>query len=84
VVVVNGLYPPLDDDTPGRRREEDPALRLWRRRRRVNDRELRRLTRTWKGPHIELPLLPFQRGPKLVSALVEPFERGLRGRGNGR
>jgi len=69
LIVVNGLYPALDRSAA----EADPELatqiELWRRRRRVNERELERLTRSWTGPRAELPLLPVDRGPELVEAL---------------
>jgi Mrp family chromosome partitioning ATPase len=42
---------------------------LWRRRRRLNERELARLTASWPGRPLELPLLPLDRGPGLVAAL---------------
>jgi anion-transporting ArsA/GET3 family ATPase len=77
LIVVNGLYPPLDGDGPGRGDPTGDALGLWRRRRRVNDRELRRLAEAWKGPRIDLPLIALPRGPELVSALAVPLDQGL-------
>ena len=73
-MLVNGVYPQWDgapDDG------EDPLIALWRDRRRVNDRELIRLGRSWPGPRIDLPLLPFDRGVELVQALQEPMQHGL-------
>jgi anion-transporting ArsA/GET3 family ATPase len=77
LIVVNGLYPPVDDSP--RLLEPDLATMadLWRRRRRVNERERDRLTRAWSGPMIELPLLPYDRGPELVGALGSRLERAL-------
>lgn len=43
---------------------------LWRRRRAINRRELRRLAESWVGPMVGLPLLPIGRGPELVAALA--------------
>jgi len=44
-------------------------LELWRERRAVNDRELKRLRGIWKGPLAEVPLLPLDRGPELLAAI---------------
>lgn len=73
LLVVNGLYPPLPEDG-----ESDTVPELWRRRRRLNERELARLTAAWEGPRFELPKFPMNRGPKLVEALVACFESRLR------
>jgi hypothetical protein len=72
MVLVNGLYPPCDEDALDRSNGE--RLPLWRERRGVNDRELRRLAEIWDGPRIDLPLLPLDRGPDLVAALQERLE----------
>lgn len=50
-------------------------LRLWKLRRCLNDRELERLDRCWRGPRIELPLVPLDRGPALIAALRARFEQ---------
>ncbi len=76
VVIVNALYPPLPPAV-SRSRSTDPATTLWRRRRRVNERELARLARRWTGPTALLPLLPLDRGPELVEALEVELERAL-------
>jgi len=75
-VVVNGVYPAstLADEA----RDDDPALRLWLQRRRVNERELRRLTGHWTGVCIELPLVPFDRGIGLTRALATLLDESLR------
>ena len=73
-VVVNGLFPALpagDDGHEG----DDPAGRLWRDRRRVQERELARLDAAWRGPRVELPLLPLDSGPPLVAALAARLAR---------
>jgi hypothetical protein len=69
-VVVNALYPPLP---PRSRAPADELGRLWRQRRAVNDRELERLRRAWRGPLVELPLLPLESGPELLAALLPRF-----------
>jgi hypothetical protein len=43
---------------------------LWRRRRRLQDREIARLGAAWPGERWELPLLPIDRGPALIEALA--------------
>ncbi|HZF12074.1 MAG TPA: ArsA family ATPase [Thermoanaerobaculia bacterium] len=67
LLVVNGLYPPLD----GMEGADpiDPAVTLWRRRREINDRELAELKAHWQGPTVELPQLPLDSGPDLIAAL---------------
>jgi len=65
LLVVNGLYPPLD----GAVGAEDPIVDLWRRRRGINDRELAELKAHWQGPTVELPQLPLDSGPDLIAAL---------------
>lgn len=66
---------------PGQAEREgrDAALSLWRARRRLNERELARLAEGWRGPRVELPLLPLARGPRLTAAL----EVRLRGAAGG-
>ena len=71
MVVSNGLYPVLGDG------DEASADQLWRRRREINDKELERLERHWHGPHLRLPLLAVDEGPKLVRALAERLAPGL-------
>ncbi len=67
LLVVNGLYPPVDSSEDG----GDPAVELWRQRRRLNEAELARLDSSWPGPRVELPLLPIDRGPELIAALSD-------------
>ncbi len=77
-VVVNGLYPAFPAaDLPGRRGAEPPGLALWRDRRAVNERELARIRQAWKGPRLELPLLPLTRGPALLDRVVQLMELPL-------
>jgi len=67
LLVVNGLYPPLDGAEGGD--PADPAIDLWRRRRGINDRELAELKAHWQGPTVELPQLPLDSGPELIAVL---------------
>lgn len=80
LLVVNGLYPPAPSRAGG---ESDSELvSLWRRRRELNERELARLEAGWQGPRVELPQLPIDRGPALLSALSRCFKESA-GRGLG-
>ena len=63
-LVVNGLYPPAPLEG-----QDDELVSLWRRRRKLNEEEMARLTADWEGPRIELPLLAMDRGPQLIKAL---------------
>ncbi len=76
LLVVNGLHPPLPARPPAGA-EGDPLWHLWRRRRRLEEGELARLTAEWRGPRIELPLLPIERGPQLLAALAGRLAIGL-------
>ncbi|HKH44353.1 MAG TPA: ArsA family ATPase [Thermoanaerobaculia bacterium] len=73
-LVVNGLYPPAP--APGEVRDNE-LVSLWRKRRLLNDRELARLREAWKGPRIELPQLPLDRGPELIATLQHCLEQGV-------
>ncbi len=69
LLVVNALYPPL----PHGRLEGPPGdeflLQLWRTRRNGNERELARLAASWQGPTVEIPMLPADRGLRLLAGL---------------
>lgn len=71
--IVNALYPGL----PAGFEARDPVAELWRRRRRVNERELTRLERAVSEPVVRLPLLPIAEGKRLVEALAEKLEASL-------
>jgi anion-transporting ArsA/GET3 family ATPase len=71
-VVINGLFPPVPE---GEAIDDDPAGRLWRDRRAVQERELARLAAAWQGPHVDLPLLALDSGPPLVEALAARLAR---------
>jgi hypothetical protein len=70
VLIANALYPPFSAATARAGLGSDTA-ELWCRRREVNERELRRLGEAWSGPLWELPLLPLDRGPKLLDGVVD-------------
>lgn len=72
LVVANGLYPEYPGGKAGKREsgQQDEVIALWREWRAVNDRELARLGQLWDGPRAEVPLLPLERGPKLLEAVA--------------
>jgi anion-transporting ArsA/GET3 family ATPase len=72
LLVVNGLFPPAPAASGGDEKENE-LVSLWRRRRRLNERELARLRASWKGPRVELPQLPLDRGPALLATLGRCF-----------
>jgi hypothetical protein len=61
-MVVNGLYP------------KEPGLFMDRKK--INEKELRRLYDRFQGARVELPLLPLDRGPALVTALKKLMRSG--------
>ena len=63
LIVANGMYPALPHGAAS-------GTHLWQARRRLNEAELGRLNASWDGPLLKLPLLPLDRGPALVEALV--------------
>ncbi|HEV7515752.1 MAG TPA: ArsA-related P-loop ATPase [Thermoanaerobaculia bacterium] len=69
LLIVNGLYPPLDGEGDGSS-TGNPEIDLWRRRRALNERELAHLRSRWHGPTALLPQLPLDRGPALIAALT--------------
>lgn len=78
LVVANALYPPFPADAPAPRRPDWAAtLALWEQRRAVNQRELARLERIWKGPLVELPLFPVERGPVLLAQIADALGEAL-------
>ncbi len=70
LLVINGLYPPFPAaaDVHGSA-DDELLLALWRTRRQVNEREVSRLAAMWHGPRIEMPMLPADRGPRLLAGL---------------
>jgi anion-transporting ArsA/GET3 family ATPase len=68
LLVVNSLYPPFP---AGATAEGDDALllELWRMRRAVNEREVAHLAASWHGPMLEIPMLPADRGPRLLAGV---------------
>ncbi len=77
LLVINGLYPP--PPPPAGPAAENELVSLWRRRRKLNDRELARLKESWPGPRIELPQLPLDRGLALLGTLGRCFTESARG-----
>lgn len=90
LVVVNSLYPlTADGGEPAAKAEPDPielgaaplgrkaVLDLWRQRAGVNREELAHLTREWKGPRIDLPMVAMETGAGLVRALQTELGNGL-------
>jgi hypothetical protein len=71
LVVANGVYPKFPSGQPARRSggQLDAVLGLWKERRAVNDRELARLRKLWRGPLAHVPLQPLDRGPGLLGAI---------------
>lgn len=83
LLAVNSVYPPVPpgqgvDASRDSDRQPGP-LELWRRRRAINDRELRRLRERWAGPQVVLPLIPEDRGPALLEALLPVLRLALEG-----
>lgn len=77
LLVVNGLYPP-EPPSPAAGATENELVSLWRRRRKLNDRELARLRESWPGPRVELPQLPLDRGLALLGTLGRCFAESAR------
>lgn len=71
LVIANNLYPPWPATAAARAAARGPGAEVWRRRRAVNERELARLGAAWRGPLVELPVLPLARGPELLAALQQ-------------
>jgi len=74
LVIANAVYPPVNVEDPG----ADAVTRLWAQRRKVNDEELKRLTESWQGPIVEIPLVPVDAGPTLVGLVGEHIAGELR------
>lgn len=83
MVVANALYPTFPTSPPSplsanaERGSEPATIDLWRQRRAVNDRELKRLRRVWSGSLAELGLFPLDRGPELLAAVQAALEEAL-------
>ncbi len=72
LVVANALYPAFPAGAGSGRAaagENQAILDLWKQRRAVNERELKRLGTAWKGPMAHIPLLPLDRGPDLLDGV---------------
>lgn len=73
-LIVNAVYPAVPVTIDDRLGAPAEVIDLWRRRRRINETELERLS-AWTGPQVVLELLPIERGPALVDALASRLER---------
>lgn len=73
LLIVNGLYPPAPAEGSVK---DNELVSLWRRRRKLNEEEMARLTSDWEGPRADLPLLAMDRGPALIRMLHLCLERG--------
>ncbi|HEX3127125.1 MAG TPA: ArsA family ATPase [Thermoanaerobaculia bacterium] len=71
LLIVNGLYPPAPQEGM-----DNELVSLWRRRRKLNEVEMARVSAEWEGPRADLPLLAMNRGPGLIRALQTCLERG--------
>ena len=69
LLVVNALYPPFPTAAIEGSPDDRFLIDLWRRRREVNERELAHLAAAWQGSKLELPMLPADRGLRLLAAL---------------
>jgi hypothetical protein len=67
LLVINRLLPP---DPPPERAGEPSLASLWRRRVRLEEREIERLAAAWSGERWRLPLVPLDRGPALIAELA--------------
>jgi anion-transporting ArsA/GET3 family ATPase len=82
LVVVNQIWPVLtgEPDAADARGATDAAdaSGLWATRRRMNERELARLAKKWRGAKAQLPLVGEDFGPALLAVLVEALAPQLR------
>ncbi len=69
LLVVNALYPPFPQQAEPAAAADEFLIDLWRTRRGVNERELARLAASWQGARIEVPMMPADRGPRLLAGL---------------
>lgn len=79
LVIANAVYPEFPRRLQRAPRGTAAALKLWKQRRKVNQRELARLRRAWAGPQLELPLLAIPTGPVLLAALQDRLAKALGG-----
>ena len=73
LVIANAVYPRFAAAASG----PSGVLDLWRERRGVNERELKRLRASWRGAMAELPLFPLDRGTALTDALAAALREQL-------
>jgi anion-transporting ArsA/GET3 family ATPase len=81
LVAVNALYPPFPDPAPRWAMADEAgvedALRLWRARRAMNERELARLRAAWDGPLATIPMFALPAGPLLVERVTAALAGAL-------
>lgn len=79
LVVVNQVWPEKTDatDATGAKGTRD-ARGLWPTRRRMNERELARLAKHWRGATATLPLVGEDFGPALLTELAAELTAGIR------
>lgn len=78
LLVVNALYPPEGTLRPTTGADAlRGAAALWLQRRLVHQRQLERLASGWCGPRVVLPLVPCDRGPRLLDAVVARLQGEL-------
>jgi anion-transporting ArsA/GET3 family ATPase len=78
LLVINALYPPcpdLDADRPG---TDAILFELWRARRAVNERETAHLFAAWIGDILSVPMLPADRGPRLLAGVRQKMLEQVR------
>jgi Mrp family chromosome partitioning ATPase len=75
LVAVNALYPPFPTTALSGAGSREPGatagVELWRQRRAMNERELARLAERWRGPLVQIPLVPLPPGPALVARIAQ-------------
>ncbi len=79
LLVINALYPPFPTIVTDGQPDDEFLLDMWRTRRQVNEREIAHLAAAWNGPKLELPMLPADRGPRLLAGIRQQMleQQGL-------
>jgi anion-transporting ArsA/GET3 family ATPase len=78
LLVINALYPAYPATTTRAAADDEFLLELWRMRRGVNEREMARLSAAWPGPRLQLPMLPSDRGPRLLAGVRQQLLEQVR------
>ncbi len=69
LLVINALYPPFPEVELRASGSDAFLLELWRARRAVNEREAAHLAAAWTGDILSVPMLPADRGPRLLAGV---------------